>query len=77
MEELDTGITFTVLSNTTEALLYDVHPFYTYECSVAAETIAIGPYSTQITPRRRRLWFDIICPRKLGLSKKYPQVHVI
>ena len=29
--------------------LTDLHPFYTYSCAVAAETVAVGPYTFPIT----------------------------
>lgn len=46
--EIDTGRVFTENSNTTQVTLAGLHPFYTYECRIAAETVGIGPYSTQI-----------------------------
>lgn len=47
--EVNTGQTFTETSNTTQVILVGLHPFYIYECQVAAETVGLGPYSTQIT----------------------------
>lgn len=43
--EIDTGDTFTVTSNVTNLAVTSLHPAYTYECSIAAYTVAIGPYS--------------------------------
>lgn len=47
--ELDTGRQFMVSTNTTEVTLEDLHPYYTYSSRVAAETIAVGPFSTPLT----------------------------
>ena len=47
--EVETGRSFTVNSNTTQVTLEDLHPFYTYTCSIAAETVGIGPFSEHIT----------------------------
>ena len=33
----------------THITLADLHPFYTYSCSVAAETIYIGPFTAELT----------------------------
>ena len=46
--EVETGDSYTVTSNTTRVTLHGLHPFYTYICTVAAETIGIGPYSIEI-----------------------------
>lgn len=47
--EVDTGITFMETSNLTELTLEDLHPFYSYSCHIAAETIGVGPFSVSIT----------------------------
>ena len=47
--EVDSGDRFEVMSNTTEATVEFLHPFYTYACRVAAETIATGVYGDQIS----------------------------
>ena len=49
LTELETETVFTETTNSTQTTISGLHPFYTYQCAVAAETIAIGPYSTQIT----------------------------
>ena len=49
INEVDTGRMLTATSNTTEVTIEDLHPFYSYICRVAAETVAVGPYSTPIT----------------------------
>ena len=46
--ELDTGRQVMVSTNTTEVTLEDLHPFYTYSSRIAAETIAVGPFSTPL-----------------------------
>ena len=35
-------------TNSTQVTVEDLHPYYTYTCSVAAETVEVGPYSTTI-----------------------------
>ena len=49
VSELETGTSFFVTSNETEVTIPELHPYYTYECNVAAYTIDLGPYSTSIT----------------------------
>ena len=49
VSELETGTSFFVTSNETEVTVLELHPYYTYECNVAAYTIDLGPYSTSIT----------------------------
>ena len=49
VSELETGTTFFVTSNETEVTVSDLHPYYTYECNVAAFTVDLGPYSNAIT----------------------------
>ena len=43
--ELETGNMFNVTSNETSLSLKDLHPAYTYQCSIAALTVAFGPPS--------------------------------
>ena len=47
--ENDTGITTLYYSNTTTMTVNDLHPYYVYKCSVAAETVDIGPYTAVFT----------------------------
>ena len=47
--EVDTGITFMEISNLTELTLEGLHPFYSYSCRIAAETIGVGPFSNPVT----------------------------
>ena len=44
--ERETGYTFEVNTTATTVVLESLHPDYTYECRVAAFTIAPGPFST-------------------------------
>ncbi len=37
------------MSTAEERVIADLHPYYTYECKVAAVTIKTGPYSPVIT----------------------------
>ena len=50
MNERETGRFWTlpVLNGGTSAYVGSLHPYYNYECSVAAHTIALGPYSDSI-----------------------------
>jgi len=47
--ELETGRSVTLNSTTTNHLVESLHPFYTYNFSVAAVTVAAGPTSDNIT----------------------------
>jgi len=48
--ELDTNTTLPpIQSNTTEFTVFNLHPHYLYQCSVAAYTTEIGPFSPPIT----------------------------
>ena len=49
IHEVETGRNFTANSNTTQVTLEPLHPYYTYMCSIAAETIGRGPFSEHIT----------------------------
>lgn len=47
--EVDTGKVFVRTSGSTYLILYELHPYYTYECIIGAVTIAEGPYSDMET----------------------------
>lgn len=47
--EHETGRIFTNTSSYEQITLLDLHPYYTYSVSVAAETIDTGPFSNNIT----------------------------
>lgn len=47
--EIESGETILETSTTTEISIENLHPFYNYNCSVAAETIAIGPYTGNLS----------------------------
>ena len=49
IHEVETGRNFTAHSNTTQVTLEPLHPYYTYMCSIAAETVGRGPFSEHIT----------------------------
>ena len=48
IEEVNSGRMLTATSNTTDVIIDDLHPFYSYSCRIAAETIQVGPYTTPI-----------------------------
>lgn len=43
-----TGLMYTVISFSNQRLLQDLLPFHTYLFEVAAETVGLGPYSSQL-----------------------------
>ena len=47
--EVETGRTFYVTTNITLLELNGLHPFYMYTSIVAAQTVALGPYSSAIS----------------------------
>ena len=47
--EAETGRVFELTSNITSIYIYELHPYYTYECRIAAFTIDLGPYSNVFT----------------------------
>ena len=49
VHEVETGRNFTAHSNTTQVTLEPLHPYYTYRCSIAAETVGRGPFSLHVT----------------------------
>lgn len=50
MRELETGRFWMlpVLNSKTSAFVGSLHPYYNYECKVAAYTIGLGPYTESI-----------------------------
>lgn len=49
LTEVDTGVTTVISSNSTQVVLQNLHPFFTYNCTVAASTIILGPSSNTVT----------------------------
>ena len=48
--EVETGRFFTLFSATTTVNVTTLHPYYTYNCVIAAATmIGVGPYTSVIT----------------------------
>ena len=47
--EDDTSTTTEYNSSVSIITITDLHPYYTYKCSVAAETVDIGPYTAVLT----------------------------
>ena len=48
--EVETGRFFTLFSATTSVNVTSLHPYYTYNCAIAAATmIGVGPYTSVIT----------------------------
>lgn len=46
--EVESQAAFTVTSNITEVTVENLHPYYTYQCKIAAHTIDLGPFSNTI-----------------------------
>ena len=51
LTEIETGDILQLVSTSTQVNVSNLHPFYNYNCSVAAETIAVGPFSDAILVR--------------------------
>jgi len=47
--EEETSAVMLHYANSVQVMVEDLHPYYTYTCSVAAETVEVGPYSTNVT----------------------------
>lgn len=45
IREVETGMVTTLSTEATALNLTSLHPYYTYSCTIAAETSAVGPYS--------------------------------
>ena len=43
--EVETGVVTTLYTEATTVNLTSLHPYYTYSCTIAAETSALGPFS--------------------------------
>ena len=48
-EESDNELQWLTANSSTERLVDSLHPFYNYTCTVAAVTIAEGPFSASVT----------------------------
>ena len=49
--EVDTGNGFQLVSLTTLLAMPSLHPDYTYQCTVSAYTVAIGPFSEVVSAK--------------------------
>ena len=47
--ELDTGQVYTSTSESVVTVVNNLHPYYSYQCVIAAYTVGLGPYSDAIT----------------------------
>lgn len=47
--EHETGNVLTETTDNEQTTLLDLHPYYTYSVSVAAQTVSTGPFSNNIT----------------------------
>ena len=46
--EMETGMVYRLVTTARSLTVPSLHPFYTYNCTVAAVTIAEGPYSVEV-----------------------------
>ena len=42
---METGMVITLFTESTSVNVTSLHPYYTYSCTIAAETSGIGPFS--------------------------------
>ena len=81
--ELDSGNEYQLENVTTEITVQNLHPFYRYSYSVAAETVALGPFtpgSIIEMPEDRKLTKAIMLNVLIHLSLvllQHPQLHLI
>ena len=47
--EVDTMSSFLLETTSLSIVVDNLHPYYTYDCSVAAETVELGPFSIVTT----------------------------
>ena len=59
--EADTNTHLDTTSVDETTLIGPLHPYYTYKFSVAAETVEIGPYTSQISLKMPQAGINIIC----------------
>ena len=48
-QEINSGITYTNFTSHTSIVLNFLHPYYQYNCTVAAVTVSVGPTSDIVT----------------------------
>lgn len=75
----ETGEMLKHLSTYNSTVIGQLHPFYTYMFSVAAETVAVGPYSSQISlkmPEAGKLTF-LLLSQSLILLFPNLQLHLV
>ena len=49
LQETNTGTTLYYNVTDTEITVSSLHPYYSYECRIAAVTVSTGPFSTALT----------------------------
>ena len=49
LQEINTGTTLYYNVTDTEITVFSLHPYYMYECRIAAVTVSTGPFSTALT----------------------------
>lgn len=59
LKEIETGNILQLHSISTQVNVTNLHPFYNYDCSVAAETIGLGPFSEDIRVQTNEYSEDI------------------
>lgn len=46
--EIETGINWQLMSDNRNVTVQSLHPFYSYSLVVAAQTVALGPFSSPV-----------------------------
>ena len=81
--ELNSGTEFQLENATTEITIQNLHPFYRYSYSVAAETVALGPFTLGFIiemPEDGKLTKAIMLNILINLSLvllQHPLLHLI
>ena len=60
--EIESGDILQLVSQSAQVNVSNLHPFYNYNCSVAAETIAIGPFSDYILAQTEEYGMIVMSP---------------
>ena len=54
LQETNTGTTLYYNVTDTEITVSSLHPYYSYECRIAAVTVSMGPFSTSLTVKTKQ-----------------------
>ena len=54
LQETNTGTTLYYNVTNTEITVSSLHPYYSYECRIAAVTVSMGPFSISLTVKTKQ-----------------------